>query len=276
VHGPYADGETPLTVARKLIATFAGAHVPAYGMVNAHWSVDQPETVQALREWRGAGLELANHGWSHRHLNEMTLAEFEQEVARDEPLLEQLAGGTDWHWFRYPFLDEGKDEAQRSAARHILAQRGYKVAAVTMDFDDWQFTAPYARCTAANDKAAIARLEQMYLAAATDAIRYYRAAAHQLYGRDIPYVLLMHESAFEAHMLPRLLDLYRSAGFRFVSLADAEKDSAYADQVSPDLPAEPKGLESKVAVHGIHVPPRKEFSAELAAICPGGPTATIP
>ena len=193
VHGPFPPGQNPQSVGDSIIAALSSARVPATGFVNAHWTVDQPGTISVLKAWRAAGLKLGNHGWAHKHLNEMTVAEFEQEVARDEPVLEQLAGGTDWRWFRYPFLDEGKDAAQRAAARQVLARRGYKVADVTMDFGDWQWTAPYARCSAPSDQAAIRHLETMYMAAAREAIGYYRGLSHQLYGRDIPYVILLHE-----------------------------------------------------------------------------------
>ena len=276
VHGPIPAGQTPASVASGVIAALKNAHVPAYGFVNAHWIADQPETLDVLKAWRAAGLPLGNHTWAHRHLSEMTIPEFEQEVARDEPVLQQLGGGTDWQWFRYPFLDEGESAEKSEAARDVLARRGYKIAAVTMDFSDWAWTAPYARCSAASNQAAIAHLDQMYLAAAREAIDYYRGLSHQLYRRDIPYVVLLHDSAFEARMLPQLIALYRSAGFRFVSLADAERDPAYSDQVQPASQALPKGLENKATARGMQLPHRTDYSAELNAICPGGPTTTSP
>jgi len=145
-----------------------------------------------------------------------------------------------------------------------------------MDFSDWAWTAPFARCSAARNDKAVAELERTYLQAATEGIAFARQLSDKLYGRDIPYVVLLHESPFEARMLPRLIGLYRSAGFRFVSLPDAERDPAYADQVDPKLTAEPKGLEGKAIARGIALPQRSDFSAALAAICPGGPTATTP
>ena len=268
LHGPIPAGETPITVANGIISALTRAHVPAYGFVNAHWTVDQPGTVAVLKAWRAAGLPLGNHTWSHRHLNEMSIPEFEQEVARDEPVLQQLAGKTDWHWLRYPFLDEGKDPAQRAAARQVLAARGYKIADVTMDFADWQWTAPYARCRAAHDDASVAELEHMYLAAAQEAIGFYRGLSHQLYGRDIPYVVLLHESAFEARMVPQLIDLYRSAGFRFVSLPKAESDPFYKDRVHPIDAAVPEGLEGHALAQGVKLPARTDYAAKLAAVCP--------
>ena len=276
LHGPIPAGETPQTVANGIIAALTRAHVPAYGFVNAHWTVEQPATLAVLKAWRAAGLPLGNHTWSHQHLNAMTVPEFEQEVARDEPVLKRLAGRTDWHWLRYPFLDEGKDPAQRAAARQVLAKRGYKIADVTMDFGDWRWTAPYARCRAAHDAASIAQLERMYLQAAGEAIGFYRGLSRQLYGRDIAYVTLLHESAFEARMLPRLIDLYRSAGFRFVSLPRADSDPFYKDRVNPIEAAVPEGLEGHALARGITLPPRTDYGSKLAAVCPAGPTAANP
>ncbi len=40
--------------------------------------------------------------------------QFEAELTKDEPVLEKLGSGSEWRWFRYPFLDEGKDEASAS------------------------------------------------------------------------------------------------------------------------------------------------------------------
>ena len=277
LHGPIPEGDTPQSVADDVIAALTNAHVPAYGFVNAHWVADQPATLDVLESWRAAGLPLGNHTWSHRHLSEMSIAQFEDEVARDEPVLQQLADGTDWHWLRYPFLDEGKDAAQRQAARDLLARRGYKIADVTMDFGDWQWTAPYARCRAAKDQASIAKLKQLYLSAAREAIGYYRGLSNRLFGRDIPYVILLHESAFEARMLPQLIGLFRSEGFRFVTLPGAEKDPYYAYRLHPALPAQPSGLDAAAIAQGIRMPPRTDYGSELAAICPAtGRTPTVP
>lgn len=274
LHGPIPAGETPESVGKGVIAALTRAHVPAYGFVNARWTVEQPETLAVLKEWRAAGLPLGNHTWSHRHLSDMTTAEFEDEIARDEPVLQQLGGDTNWHWLRYPFLDEGKDAAQTAAARQVLARRGYKIADVTMDFGDWQWTAPYARCVAAHDEASIAQLDRMYLDAATQAIGFSRGLSHQLYGRDISYVILLHESAFEARMLPQLVKLFRSSGFRFVTLPVAESDPFYNDRVHPDLPAGPAGLVNHAFAAGLKPSGYPDYAAKLAAMCPAaGPTA---
>ena len=50
-----------------------------------------------------------------------------------------------------------------------------------------------------------------------------------LYGRDIPYVLLMHIGAFDAKMLPQLITLYQKQGATFISIEQAEKDKAFSE-----------------------------------------------
>lgn len=275
-HGPTPPGVTSLSIARDMIAALTDANVTAYGFVNGHWTEKQPETIEVLNAWRAAGLPLANHGWAHRHLNEMSVAEFEHEVTRNEPLLRQLAGSTDWRWFRYPFLDEGETPEKRAAARQVLAKRGYRIADVTMDFSDWQWNVPFARCSAAGDQAAIAELALLYLEAAREKARLSRKVARKLYGRDIPYVQLMHVSAMSARMMPRLLQLYRDEGFRFVSLSDAQRDPVYAGHNDPTLPAPPRPWEQARA-KSIELPQGTDRGPKLAAMCTGGgPAAPTP
>jgi hypothetical protein len=57
---------------------------------------------------------------------------------------------------------------------------------------------PSARCVTKKDTAAIAQLEVSYLAAAEATINYDRRMSKALYGRDIPYVLLMHVGGLDA------------------------------------------------------------------------------
>ncbi len=266
VHAPYPPGVTPDQVSKQMLAAFTAAGVPAYGVVNAVRLQEQPESRAVLEGWRAAGMRLGSHGWSHQQLSDIRIDQFEQELVKNEPVLQELGRGTDWHWFRYPYLDEGKDSAQRAAARSILSKHGYKVAAVTMGFGDWQWTTPYARCVAANDTASIRELERMYLAAAKESIAVSRGTAQKLYGRDIPYVLLMHVSAMSSRMMPQVIKLYRDAGFRFVTLMDAERDRAYRGYIDLKRPAPPSPQELAEQEH-LQLPHGTDFSVTLNGMC---------
>ncbi|MEG3165448.1 GDSL-type esterase/lipase family protein [Sphingomonas sp. PB2P19] len=228
-HGPLAPGQSRTDVIRGIASALAAAKAPAFGFLNAGFGLDTPDdSARAIAAWRAAGLPLGNHTYAHGNLDATGAAGFAAEVTRNEAPLAAAAKGTDWHWFRYPFLSEGSTPAVREAVRATLKARGYRVAAVTMSFNDFNWNPVYAACAAKRDTAAITRLETSFLSAARTAAEATRARAKTQLGRDIPYVLLMHVGSFDAHMMPRLLDLYRSMGFRFVTLADAESDPYYA------------------------------------------------
>lgn len=268
LHGPIPENETPLLIARRMSAELKAAGLTnVMGMVNGRWTATQPDTIEALRAWRSAGLPLGNHTWSHPNLNQLTAAQFEQEIAENEPLLQQLDPSGDWKWLRYPFLVEGDDPAKRDEVRKFLAAHGYKIAAVTTDFGDWQWTAPYARCVAAHDQQGIDELKRLYMQSARESIAFDRVLSKTLYGRDIPYVSLMHIGALDSYMLPQLLDMYRKAGFRFVSIQEAERDPFYRSEVDPSLPAQPPNLEWTAIARGIKLPPRTDYAPLLAKVC---------
>lgn len=269
VHSVLPPGMTRVDIARTMIAALKAARMPpAYGFVNGVGTASEPQSAPVLDLWRAAGNPLGNHTWSHPGLTKLTLPEFEDEIVRNEPLLSELGG--DWHWFRYPFLDEGDTPEKRTEIRSFLAGRGYRIATVTMLFGDWQYSDVYARCLSkrGNDRPEIAILQRAYLKAAANYIDYYRGLSKTLYGRDIPYVLLLHIGAFEAKTLPQLIALYRRKGFKFVTLQQAEADPYYRPFTDPAQPAPPKDFEQAMLAHGLTPPPAPDmYGAELNGMC---------
>lgn len=270
VHGDAPAGETALSTVATMISVLEKQKITAHGFANGHWVVEQPPTAAALAQWRQSGLPLGNHGWSHRSLDSITVGQFEDELLRNEPLL-KTAGNSGWRWFRFPFLHEGKDPAARAAARNVLARRGYRIAPVTMDFSDWQWTAPYARCTAKGDGAAIALLEKNYIEAARESVARSRQLSRDLYGHDVPYILLLHVGGMTAHMLPQLLELYRDERFRFVTLDEAASHPIYRADTNPALSAGPTSLDQRAAAAKVAIPERTDRGPALEKLCAATP-----
>jgi len=109
----------------------------------------------------------------------------------------------------------------------------------------------------------IADLETRFLDGAAAVADRSRAMSKALYGKDIPYVLLMHGGAFDARMAPRLLKLYQDKGFGFTTLAKAESHSFYKTDVDPSLPPAPTTLENAMRAKGLAVP---AFPVDLKAL----------
>ncbi len=174
----------------------------------------------------------ASPAGSHASSSSSTAEAFEDDIARNEPALAQYAGQRDWHWFRYPFLWEGDTLEKRHAVRNYLHDHGYRVAQVSLDFEDYEWNNAYARCVAKQDSASIQWLRQSYLETATEYIRLGREEQLIALGHEIPNVMLLHATAFTTLMLPDLLDLLRHQGFTFAPIAQVESDPTYA--LDPD------------------------------------------
>jgi peptidoglycan/xylan/chitin deacetylase (PgdA/CDA1 family) len=267
-HSVLPPGETRLTVITKIVAALQDAHVrEAYGFVNGFELEQQPADAAVLQAWRAAGFPLGNHSWSHMNLNQHAIEAFRDDVNRNEPLLREWMKNADWRWFRFPFLAEGDTPAKTAAVRKFLSQRGYRVAAVTMSFSDYEWNEPYARCKAMKDDDAVAFLEKSFLEAADSSIAYYTELSRKLYGRDIPYVLLMHVGSFDAEMLPRLLKLYQWRGFKFVTLAEAEKDEFYRQDIDLRQLAEFDTLEGAMRAKHLSLPAPPMPEMHLEDVC---------
>lgn len=227
--GGLGPGQTRVATLTTLAHELNAAHLRGtYGFVNAVDLEGDPDTQQALRAWVAAGMNIGNHTWSHPLLSDVTAEEFEQNIARDEPALRKYAAGRDWHWFRYPDLEEGDTLAKRDHVRAWLREHGYRIAEPTLNFEDDDWSDPYNRCLAKQNEAGIAWLKQSYMENAAEFIRVGREEEQIVFGHEIPNVLLLHATGFTTLMLPKLVDLLREQGFRFAPLATIERDPAYA------------------------------------------------
>jgi peptidoglycan/xylan/chitin deacetylase (PgdA/CDA1 family) len=269
VHGDLPYPMTRPEIAKRMIEAFKAKGVPGvYGFVNAKNIGGDEEKAQVLKVWADSGFALGNHTFSHIDLNTNSVQAFEDEIVANESVLQGLMGARDWHWLRYPFLHEGDTLEKRRAVRSYLADHGYKIAQVTLDFGDYAWNNPYARCVAKQDTQAIEWLKSSYLSTASRDIALDRKLSAILFGRDIKYVLLLHIGGLDSVMLPDLLDLFKKQGFDFVSLEEAQKDPAY--QSDPDAALEFGGtlLEQLTEAKHLPYPPHAERPMKkLEAIC---------
>jgi peptidoglycan/xylan/chitin deacetylase (PgdA/CDA1 family) len=267
-HGPLPPGEFRPEPIRSILSTLKTEKMPpVYGFVNGFRLVDEPYQIDLLKEWIAAGNPLGNHTWSHPALDKTSAKDYIDNIAKNEPLLKKVDPHGDWHWFRYPYLEEGDTLEKRVAVRDYLLAHHYRVAEVTLDFEDYLWNEPYARCMAKHDNAAVASLETSYLATADQFIGVFRTLSQKLYGHDIPYVLLLHVGAFDARMFPRLIALFRSKGFEFVTLPQAESDPAYAFDPNIGYPFGGTFQELTAKVRGVNFPDDSKPYKQLDLMC---------
>jgi hypothetical protein len=111
-------------------------------------------------------------------------------------------------------------------------------------------------------------METAWIAAADNSLTYYRDLSQQMYGRDIPYVLLMHIGAFDARMLPRLMALYKERGVSLITLEEAVADPFYKGDVDLHGPSGPESLEQAMEARGVSdYPNRKADVMPFSKLC---------
>ncbi|MBS0394311.1 MAG: polysaccharide deacetylase family protein, partial [Proteobacteria bacterium] len=269
LNGTLVPGTSEVDVARAAIAVLRRQHVPpVVGFVNGAKLEGRPAAAAALRLWVDAGFAVGNHTYRHIDLSEVSAARFLEDAATNEPVLELLAGAAGTAWFRYPYLREGDTREKRDAVRAGLAARGYRIAQVTLDYEDYAWNSPYARCRAAGDAAALRWLRASYLETAAAYLDGARRAAQQAFGRPISHVLLLHLGAYSGEILPDLLALLRAKGYTLATLEEVARDPALAS--NPDWPSAGGGtlLEQWLEARAQPYPPvpPKPFAA-LEALC---------
>lgn len=136
-----------------------------------------------------------------------------------------------------------------------------------MDFQDYLWNEPYARCAAKHDDQAIQQLHDSYLATADEYIQMHRGLAQRIYGHDVPYVLLMHIGAFDARMLPELIALFRARGFTFTTLENAMSDPIYSFDPKVATPGGNTFNEMVADVRHVEVPDAQEPDQMLDKMC---------
>ena len=125
----FDDGPLP-DHAPKLLELFAreGIHV-TFSLVasNAQAHADTARAIAA------AGHEVANHSYAHRHAQELTDAELEQEIGGAQKIIAEKSGVTPrWYW--PPFL-EADERVRAMAGKAGLAVYSLKQVVVSGDYD---------------------------------------------------------------------------------------------------------------------------------------------
>jgi peptidoglycan-N-acetylglucosamine deacetylase len=137
-------------------------------------------------------------------------------------------------FLRFPFLREGASAAKRDGIRTFLRDQGYRIAYVSIDTSDWLIDEMLRKALDGNPVLDLAPWRELYIANVWDNALAYERLARQLYGREVPHVVLLHHNLTAALFLGDLLAHFRTRGWRIVSPDEAFRDAAY--RVAPMLP----------------------------------------
>jgi peptidoglycan-N-acetylglucosamine deacetylase len=228
---------------RRLLQSIARNRIPALALVvESRLCPRLTDSLPGLLNmWLDAGHELGNHSFSHFDINTTPLARYEADVIRGERVTQVLLRqrGRKLKYFRHPFLHAGNDVKTKEALAKFLAARGYTIAPVTIDNQEWVFAEAYALAKERRDTTTARRIGEAYLRYMDDIFAFFEKYSVHTVGYEIKQILLLHVNPLNADYLDALARMMRKRGYAFISIDQALTDPAYRLR---DTYAGPTGL----------------------------------
>ena len=180
-----------------------------------------------------AGHVIANHSDRHLHLSETRAAAYLMDIDYAQ---EWLAGREGVRpWFRYPFLDEGREHFERrDAVIAGLAERGLSNGYVTIDGYDWWYDDAVTQALSDGMDVDREALGELFVESHVGAAEFFDDLARRTFGRSPAHVMLLHEADVTAMFLPDLIAALKDAGWTIIPI-----DEAYRDPIAELVPKTP-------------------------------------
>lgn len=235
---PYVTIDAPYLVnaqraTPRILAALKKYRAPVVGFVNEarlHEQNEEQARIALLKQWVAMGAILGNHTFSHRDFNQLTIADFEEQIAKGDEITRQLMKSREPYqlYFRHPMTHSGDTVEKKEAIEKFLADRAYKVTPHTIENSDFIYNVAYAQALHKRDFVLAKRIRDNYLDFTIAATEFAEKISPQIFGREIPQVLLIHANDLNADCLDELLRRFADRGYQFVSLDQAMSDPAYA------------------------------------------------
>jgi peptidoglycan/xylan/chitin deacetylase (PgdA/CDA1 family) len=217
--GPLLDGAERT---RRLIAALESAEVEEAMFFVTTGHVEREAGAKRIRAYAAAGHALANHShshdWLHQTATEVYIADLDRAIAG----LQEFDGVEPY--YRFPYLDEGREPVKRDRLREALRERGLRNGYVTVDTWDWYLVNLAQEAKSAGIAIDLDKLRDLYVDVITRSTEYYDAMAERTLGRSPHHVLLLHENDLAALFVDDLVAALEARGFRTIPATEAFTD----------------------------------------------------
>lgn len=222
----------------KLASTLQRNHIPALGFVIGSKLVKNQEIdpfqTRLLDIWLNHGLELGNHSFSHPDYNYVSCETYTNDILKAGDVLKPFltSRGRKLRYFRHPFLHVGSSKAKADSLSAFLSARGYTVAPVTIDNEDYLFALAYKRAADKQDTALMKQIGHDFVDYIGKKVKYYEKQCQALFGRNINQILLLHASKMNADYADSLALMLKKNDYSFISMDQALTDKAYLTPIT--------------------------------------------
>jgi peptidoglycan/xylan/chitin deacetylase (PgdA/CDA1 family) len=225
-----------MTPDQRTIALIAGLHEAgveqaAFFVTTGNLDHDYGAGGEArIRAYAAAGHVIGNHSHSHGWLWNGDIAAYIADLDKAEAWLADKPGRRPW--YRFPYLDEGRDPARREALRAALKERGLRNGYVTVDNFDWAIDDLASKAVESKTPIDLPALGALFVETIIQTADFNDEVARQTLGRSPAHVLLLHETDLNALFIVDLVEGLRAAGWTIITMDEAYRDPIAA--IEPD------------------------------------------
>jgi peptidoglycan-N-acetylglucosamine deacetylase len=219
-----AVGLSPADRNAAILRQLADAHLKSILFVTR--TDADPKRNDLIRQWGMQGHEVGNHTATHPDFDELSLADYEQELLTCERAIQDFPGFT--RRFRFPYLKEGGTVEKRDGFRAFLDAHAYKSGAVSIDASDWYYSQRLSARLRNRPNAGTRLYRDAYLRHLYDRAQYYDGLSRRLLGRSVAHVLLLHHNLINALFLRDVIHMFRDKGWTLIDSEVAFKDPVYS------------------------------------------------
>lgn len=228
-HGDYVGMKY---ITDNLLAKLIAAKVPTIGFVNEQkLSVagEEDKRILLLKSWLDAGFDLGNHTYSHIYIDQATFDEYAADLIRGETVTRKLLQekGKALTYFRHTQLRTGPTVEYKKKLADFLAKRGYIVAAVTIDNNDYVFAGAYSNAKRSGDRNLQNKVALTYIGYMESVFDHFEKLSQKFLGYEVKQILLLHANEINADHFDKLAQMLRKRGYKFITLDEALTDKAY-------------------------------------------------
>lgn len=224
--------ETMSHVTESLLASLRKERIPAIGFVTEHRLADASEKLRRtalLQRWLDDGHDLGNHSFSHVSPDRVPFEKYADDVIKGETVTRQLlrAKGKELRYYRHPELRTGPTKEYKERLAEFLMHRGYAVAPVTIDNNDYLYAIAYSMAKERGDVRLQTRIVKDYVRYMESVFEHFERLSREFLGYELRQTLLLHANEINADHFDKLAEMIRKRGYAFITLDEALKDPAY-------------------------------------------------
>ena len=109
----------------------------------------------------------------------------------------------------------------------FLADRGYTIAPVTVDNNDYIYAMAYSNAKHAGNTALQGKIAADYIRYMEEVFEHFEKLSTDFLGYEVKQTLLLHANEINADHFEKLAQMLRRRGYSFITLDEALEDPAY-------------------------------------------------